>query len=60
MNLAREAPATMSSEVKGYEAYRAVDGGTDQDTAGGSCASTKEENNPWFRVDLGSITKVHE
>ena len=48
----------MSSTLKELSSDRAVDGKSDHDIAGGSCASTIRQNNPWFRVDLENPTKV--
>lgn len=36
----------------------AVDGNADHFIAGGSCAVTKSQSNPWFRLDLQNPTAV--
>ena len=59
VNLALRRPAAQSSpyKFKGYgEPSNAVDGNTDGDRVSKSCTHTKTpyEDNPWWRVDLGS------
>lgn len=49
----------MSSQLKSYtSSSNAVDGNTDPNYKGGSCAITTAEANPWLRIDLNEPTKV--
>ena len=41
-----------------YPASNAVDGNRDPDIS--KCTHTNEENNPWWRVDLGRVEPVAE
>jgi len=57
-------PASSSTTDIGGDANRAVDGNTNGDWEGESCIHTAFENNPWWRVDLGtsrliSSVRVH-
>lgn len=47
-----------SSKKSDTSSERAVDGNTDNYISGGSCAVTKKENDPWFRLDLQKSTEV--
>ncbi len=54
-NLARAGKATQSSTVYGGVRKRAIDGNTNGDYfAANSTTHTKQENNPWWEVDLGA------
>ena len=60
-NIARGRPAVQSSEDPSspYPAGLAVDGSTNQNLAGGSCARTDPVQKPaWWRVDLGRLYDV--
>ncbi len=49
----------MSSQWKGHtSSENAVDGNTDPNVNGGSCAVTSAQTNPWFRIDLQEPMKV--
>ena len=51
----------MSSQWKSHTSSKnAVDGNTDPNVAGGSCAVTSTQTNPWFRIDLQEPKKVRE
>ena len=41
-----------------YPASLAVDDNLDTDPRQGSCSSTKQEDNPWLIVDLGSAAHI--
>ena len=43
---------TQSSTASNAVAVRAVDGNTDTTFSKNSCTATKEEESPWWRVDL--------
>ena len=58
VNVAKSKTTAMSTTSKKLSSDRAVDGKSDHDIAGGSCASTIMQNDPWFRVDLEKPTKV--
>ena len=58
VNVAKSKTTAMSTTLKEFSSDRAVDGKSDHDIAGGSCASTIKQNDPWFRVDLEKPTKV--
>ena len=59
-DLALRRPASQSSTSTGAAADRAVDGQPSNQWSQSSCAQTKTENNPWWRVDLGSSFPVAE
>ena len=46
------------SDWTSYPASNAVDGNRDPDIS--KCTHTNEENNPWWRVDLGRVEPVAE
>ena len=49
----------MSSQWKsGMSSDKAVDGNTDSNVYGHSCAVTSAQTNPWLRIDLGESMKV--
>ncbi len=50
--------AVQSSTNHNGFASRAVDGDFTYTWAGKSCTHTKDENDPWWRVDLGKETIV--
>ncbi|XP_053387788.1 uncharacterized protein LOC123543092 [Mercenaria mercenaria] len=54
-NLALEKQTAMSSVNNGYNGTQGVDGNTNQYFEEGSCFHTKNEANPWWRVDLEAI-----
>ena len=60
LDLALNQNATQVSVYDGSEASRAVDGNKDKDWHQGSCMHTKEEKDPWWRVDLGASLPVAE
>ncbi|MGE5191667.1 MAG: DUF1549 domain-containing protein, partial [Deltaproteobacteria bacterium] len=54
-NLARAGKANQSNTDYGGEPQRAIDGNTDGDYfAANSTTHTKQEDNPWWEVDLGN------
>ena len=55
-NLALNQPAVQSSTYAGGVPSRAVDG----DTSTSVCTQTAAENDPWWRVDLGTFYPVRE
>ncbi|XP_067027504.1 receptor-type tyrosine-protein phosphatase S-like isoform X3 [Acropora muricata] len=59
-NLALNQNATQSSVCNGSEASSAVDGNKNKDWHQGSCMHTKDEKDPWWRVDLGASLRVAE
>ncbi|XP_071593081.1 uncharacterized protein [Heliangelus exortis] len=59
-NVALGRPATQSSTLDvGSGAGKAVDGNRDGDWERGSCSRTREEPEPWWRVDLGRRYRVY-
>ncbi|XP_028401385.1 uncharacterized protein LOC114524491 isoform X2 [Dendronephthya gigantea] len=60
VNIAKNKPTSMSSTWKSQTSSKnAVDGKTDHLISGGSCAVTKTEDNPWFKLDLQKSTVVY-
>ena len=64
-NVAYHKPATQSSTHAGYDseavAERAVDGNGDGNIDHHSCAHTADgDSNPWWRVDLQGVYRVHK
>ena len=60
-NLALRKPTAQSSTNRPYSSKLAVDGNINGDVVHGkSCAHTKEDVNPWFRVDLEYQTLVEQ
>ncbi len=57
-NIARRRPTRQSSTGHGGASSRAVDGNKNTQWGGGSCTHTNKQQNPWWRVDLGSVQKV--
>lgn len=57
-NIARSGIARLSSVEGDAEAGRAVDGKTEGGPALGSVAVTREQENPWFEIDLKSARPV--
>lgn len=51
-------PAKQSSIEYGAAAERAVDGRTDGVFSHGSCTHTAQDDNPWWRVDLGKTMNI--
>uniref|UniRef100_A0ABM0MTL4 Pentraxin fusion protein-like n=1 Tax=Saccoglossus kowalevskii TaxID=10224 RepID=A0ABM0MTL4_SACKO len=61
VNVAIGKTATQSSDWSAsYPASNAVDGNTNTDWYSGSCTSTKDNQNAWWKVDLGGNYLVHE
>ena len=59
VNKAKNRPTIMSSIWKSQASSKnAVDGNADHLIAGGSCAVTKSQANPWFRLELKNQTAV--
>ena len=59
VNIAKNQPTVMSSTWKVKTSSKnAVDGNVDHFISGGSCAVTKTQNNPWFRIDIQNSTAV--
>ena len=49
----------MSSQWKDFtSSAKAVDGNTDPNVNGGSCAVTSAQTDPWLRIDLDEPTKA--
>ena len=59
-NVALRKQTTQSSTNAGGVSSRAVDGNPSMDWGQSSCTHTNTENNPWWRVDLGSSLVVGE
>ena len=61
-NVAIRKPTVQSSTPSSYfgASSHAVDGNSNNQYYGMSCTRTKEEQNPWWRVDLGRETEVFE
>ncbi|XP_067293252.1 uncharacterized protein [Pseudorasbora parva] len=58
-NLALGAPAVQSSTYDNLTAAEnAVDGNRNSIMDGGSCSQTREERNPWWRVDLREVFAI--
>uniref|UniRef100_UPI0037E707F7 uncharacterized protein n=1 Tax=Semicossyphus pulcher TaxID=241346 RepID=UPI0037E707F7 len=57
-NVALKQNAVQSSSAPLGPAENAVDGKRNPSFAQGSCSLTKEESNPWWRVDLQNVYKV--
>ena len=60
LDLALNQPATQASVYGVSGASLAVDGSKNTDFSQGSCISTKSENDPWWRVDLGASLPIAE
>uniref|UniRef100_A0A8C2XR93 Fucolectin tachylectin-4 pentraxin-1 domain-containing protein n=1 Tax=Cyclopterus lumpus TaxID=8103 RepID=A0A8C2XR93_CYCLU len=58
-NVAWKKEAVQSSQGNWAAAGRAVDGNTDGRFHKGSCTSTEEESDPWWRVDLQNAYKIN-
>lgn len=59
VNVAKNKQTDMSSTWKSKtSSQNAVDGNADHFIAGGSCAVTKTQSNPWFKLDLQNSTVV--
>ena len=58
VNLAQGRPVSQSSTNHGGAASRAVDGNTDAVWRNGSVTHTATENQPWWQVDLGSVSRI--
>ena len=59
-NLAYQKDTAQSSIGAGGFSGRAVDGDSNTNFNGGSCAHTRGEKQPWWRVDLGNVELVNE
>ena len=59
-DLALNQPTDQVSVIFGGVASHAVDGDRNTDWWSGSCMHTKEEKDPWWRVDLGASVPVAE
>ncbi len=53
-------PATQSSTSNAAPASRAVDGDTNGAWSNGSVTHTNKESQPWWEVDLGTMTPIEE
>ena len=60
LDLALNQHATQASVFAGAGASRAVDGNKNTDWNQGSCMHTNEQNDPWWRVDLGASLPIAE
>ena len=60
LDLAFNQPATQASVFDGKGASLAVDGNKNRDFSQGSCIHTNQQNDPWWRVDLGASLPVAE
>lgn len=54
-NIAGRGTATQSSTDNGGEAKRAIDGNTDGDFGRNSTTHTRDDDAPWWEVDLGAV-----
>ena len=59
VNVAKYKPASSSSQAKGGEARKAVDGKTSTVHEGDKCTETEAEKSPWWTVDLLDAYPVH-
>ena len=60
-NLAYQKNTSQSSTLNDNGASgHAVDGDSNTDWTEGSCAHTRDEKQPWWRVDLGNVELVNE
>ena len=59
-NLAYQKDTAQSSIGADGFSGRAVDGDSNTNFNGGSCAHTRGEKQPWWRVDLGNVELVNE
>jgi glucose/arabinose dehydrogenase len=57
-NVARGGAASQSSTDHNGLAPRAIDGNTDGRYGGGTSTHTKDEDNPWWEVDLGGVYPI--
>ncbi|XP_075937416.1 uncharacterized protein LOC142938089 [Anarhichas minor] len=57
-NLALRGTASQSSVFNFGDAYAAIDGNPNSKLSAGSCSSTKNDINPWWRLDLHKTHKV--
>ncbi|XP_032373504.1 fucolectin-1 isoform X2 [Etheostoma spectabile] len=57
-NLAIQGKASQSSLYSSGIAYNAIDGNREAIWGHGSCTHTKDDFNPWWRLDLGKTHKV--
>ncbi|MEQ2291952.1 hypothetical protein AMECASPLE_018088 [Ameca splendens] len=57
-NLALQGKATQSSLFESGLAYNAIDGNRNNDWDQASCSHTKNEMNPWWRLDMRKTRKV--
>ena len=60
LDLAFNQPATQASVFAGGVASRAVDGNKNTNWNQDSCMHTNEQNDPWWRVDLGASLPIAE
>ena len=59
VSFARNKAVIMSSQWKDFtSSAKAVDGNTDSNVNGGSCAVTSAQTDPWLRIDLDEPTKA--
>ena len=59
-NLAYQKDTNQSSIGFHAASSKAVDGYSNTNWNGGSCAHTRHEKQPWWRVDLGNVELVNE
>ena len=59
-NLAYQKDTAQSSISNQGVSSRAVDGNSNTRWKGGSCTHTRDEEQPWWRVDLGKVELVNE
>ncbi|XP_077869752.1 uncharacterized protein LOC144361814, partial [Saccoglossus kowalevskii] len=59
-NVAYGKPAEQSSQYKDGSAIKAVDGDTSSDYSYHSCIHTQLEYEPWWRVDVGQQSEIHD
>ncbi|HXX93001.1 MAG TPA: DUF1553 domain-containing protein, partial [Planctomycetota bacterium] len=60
VNVASKGKASQSSTDFGGEAKRAIDGNTNGDYNANSVSHTKQEDNPWWEVDLGKAVPIEK
>ena len=59
-NLAFNKPTNMISKFRSHSSDRAVDGDSQTAISQSSCIHSRDERNPWWRVDLGQVEPVNE
>ena len=58
VNFALSKTTSQSSNDEDGKSQRLVDGGTNGQWLGNTCTETRDDTNPWFRVDLEHMISV--